>query len=305
MTLRALLDADAGCAGPNALHDVIGDRYLCATSPLFRAIRRRVTELGFTFSAEKALRYQTHPMFHLGEILTSRSIPYLPNVWAVEWMESFRPGYFTARHLRNAPPTPNHIAHESSHAIADEVYRRRVPEAERAGTQVRLLGFLIPEAFANTVDTLLLTTLPPGELSESFARLNSYAGQAIAPSVLRYRERVIASIGEVATFETAILCFLAANFTFAGATADHGRKIARLVGFDAESGGWLDFMGFCRHCYGLNPKFTVLTNEVYLNAHGFTGDMQTITDFCPFEAIGASEPLRAMVKELAELGVAA
>jgi hypothetical protein len=303
VTLRALLDIDAASSHPMGLGDVIGDGYLCARSPLFRRLRRQVDELGYAFSAENALRYQTHPMLHLDGILKSRTIPYLPNRWAVEWMDSFRPGYFTTRHLRSAPPTANYLAHESAHAIADDVFRRRVSDADQH--RQRVLRFLIPEAFANSIDTLLLTTLPPGEVSECFARLNSYNTMPIAPALLRFRERVLAEIGPVGTFETAVLCFLAANFTFVGATADHGRKIAGLVGFEVGSDGWVAFMGFCRHCYGLNRKFTVLMNEVYLNAHGFTGDMQTITDFCPFETIASSEPLRSVVRELAELATEA
>jgi hypothetical protein len=215
---------------------------------------------------------------------------YQDNVSVLRWLEGKRPGAFTDRGLLDLDYAQNRVFHESAHLIAD----RTLPPPR--GQREFILRSMISESFANTCE-LVGNIDVSSPAHRAFYRLNSlWGGQHSLPSL----RRALASCALETMFELVFLCFVRANFLFAGLSpktleADYSRVFgARSVG----AGELKEAMPALSRAFELSLQFRLVTTRHYLKFVGISGALQKLLGFNPIKALSERPLLGAGVQSL-------
>jgi hypothetical protein len=177
--LEVLLWVDQQYRSLATLSECIGDSYLYAQNPLFRAVRDAALGLGIRFSAEADSMWRNYavaPLFTLKDILGRGIVPYRGDMEVLRAIAVARPDSNLDAHEIVSLLAGNRVMHESSHAVADR-YLLSIdwrPPKEYAHLEPVLRG-LLGEAFANTVETLGNAYVVQ-EAHRLFYSLHSYMG---------------------------------------------------------------------------------------------------------------------------------
>lgn len=154
--LAAMLWVDQQYAGPSTLSSCLGDSYLCAMNPLFRAIRDEALALGVRFQGETdsfAHAYGIAPLFTLNQILSEGVVPYRADVNLLQRLIDANPHLKLDTQEVREFVAGHKVLHESAHVVADRRLREWSPAGDAADL-APILRSLIGESFANTVECI-------------------------------------------------------------------------------------------------------------------------------------------------------
>ena len=211
MLLKNLLAEHFQYSTQKALSKNLGDGYLLAKSPVYRKIREATLKAGFKMSPKRLHDYEVLPLTQLPIILEKRIIPYSDNVNALVEIEATAPKGFNWSEI--PPLKANYIMHESAHAIARNLrilHIGKIPKAR--GTQnikTLILGTLIEEAYANTVECLSNLD-SESEIHDEFLFKNAYIMERPKDrATLRSAQKLI---GKHCLFNLLLIGYLHSNF---------------------------------------------------------------------------------------------
>lgn len=283
--LQRVLEVHREYSTPSSLHDNLGDGYLIQNNPIFANIRTAASELGFRFSSKRFGHYQDHSLSHLPLILEKRTIPYVDNVGALEWLEALAPDSLTWSTA--VAPKTSLLVHESSHAIAHTYLTRLWPfsasSAALTGYRQRAMKALMEESFANTIDYFT----PGGTRDVCHKIFLSQCGFYDK----RFPEVSIplkCEIGTAAAFKLIWLTYMHVNFLFRELRED---KLDRCL--ELALGGDLGAIprrlrarlrplakAACRTAFTLNaPEFRLVTSRLYFKTQGIPTPLLKLLDF--------------------------
>jgi hypothetical protein len=246
----------------------LGDGYLLEHNPVYRAVREESIGAGFRFSPKRFHDYDVLPLTQLPRILKSRTIPYRDNVRPLVEVERRAPGALDWDQIPKL--RPNHVFHESAHALARTITRRHLgrPRGERE----LALQLLLEESFANAVESLA-NVYAESPLHNEFLYKNSYIMEK--PAIREKIRKALAAHPVETALKTLILSFLHANFV---QTHDASRAWSRIKPL-LPAKGLAVLRPVFRIGFDLDPRFTLFTNAFCLRLEGIKTELLDLLDF--------------------------
>ena len=284
MKLKKMLDAHRKFSNVDSLSDNLGDGYLLAHNLVYRNVREVALQIGLKFNNVRFHDYEVLPLTQLPKILEEKTIPYVPNVNALQEIEDAAPGVFQ---LMEAPPLrANYVCHEAAHGIARKLRLDHIgqPGGKKIAEQRELaLAILLEESFANTAESLL-SIYAENEIHQEFLAKNTYIFEDL-PSRVRLK-RAVKLIGLEATARLTLLSFLYANMLKPQVSAREFDRVLTLVlmnrpkqRFDLTKKETAELKAVFLGGFDLDPVFTIRTNGFCLRLMGIKTKLPTLFSF--------------------------
>jgi hypothetical protein len=260
----------------------IGDGYLYAHNPLYKAIRIDYVKLGYTFTTEDFCHYVAMPFLSLSEILKHKKTPYFNNVTPIELIENHLPKTFKCEEI--IKPKTNHVLHESSHCLADAYLKKikvnvvSLKNNFLSPEQTKTLEMIMAESFANTVESFCNTynTTPESRL---FFEMNSYIVHY--KKISKALSETILLIGAKKTFQLIYISYLCSNCLMNEIGFSQLTKIINSF-FDASTAEIILKNKCCtqifNHAFELSMDFRLQTTGFYCQMMGLKADIFKLVD---------------------------
>ncbi|MBI3556248.1 MAG: hypothetical protein HY074_08290 [Deltaproteobacteria bacterium] len=249
--------------GGEILRENIGDGFLCATNPVFRNIRSEFRRRGFSYSLEDRRGYFTFPLMSLDGVIADKTAPYRDNFSWLTKLEARAPGQFGLEDLRKFELHYNYLFHESAHCVAHSIVHEGHEPAFFEKNADTLLGNLIGEAFANTVEALC-SVFVVGDIGAYFITANTHF--ALDMPGVAVVLRAARANGFAATIRILLYGFLYANFLYRELAGPELSQISQLAGIPSDADGLPELT---RIALGLSETFRTETTMLYLIQQGY------------------------------------
>lgn len=278
---------------PLVLRENIGDGFLLALNPVFRAIRKEFRRRGFRFSTRLAEAYYSFPLMSLDDAIAARVVPYRGNF---PWIEALaKVKGFSLTELKRSELQFNYLFHESAHFIAHDVLFGKTKPAKIPKTADGLLRVLMGEAFANTVECVAFL-FADGEIGGYLLDANCHfrTNEKEKAALLR----VVRKTGLRKLTKAVFASFLYANYLYEEVGAKERRLIGKLADADAKRLAPAIRVGF-----ELSDIFRTDTTQLHLMKQGFPGDLRKLMKGDPVARLLQDKALLAKFDELIEVVV--
>ncbi|HVK60823.1 MAG TPA: hypothetical protein VM432_04700, partial [Bdellovibrionales bacterium] len=279
------------------LSDSIGDAFLYDKNPVFRGVRNRVFELGFRPTANASMDYFGWPMLGLDEILETRLLPYKANLRALKKFANARPGHFVLGDVFRSFPERNFIFHESCHAIAEDVWARRIG-IDRSNSKTVVERSLFGEACANGSElfSYAFTSCPEEEFS---LIMNSYFRPIGKPH--QALKNAVAALGAHETLKLTVLFYFHVNY-FVRLTLERIDALIDMTLPDQNISADVreSIREIAAFASTLNEAFRKRTGELFLNFRGVDGTIEEMTRTTEEEMAQRSLKILPMIDEFAK-----
>lgn len=266
--LAELEGAEVACSLP----DAIGDRYLCSFNPLYEGVRRAALASGYTFSCVDTPLWRDYlfmPLATIDRILHGGVIPYLDN-WKPLWgLMAGDPSVKVPIDRIATMVSPNHLLHESAHAVSHRVLRGMRGDLEAVcshRSHADVIESILGEAMANAVEFTGADFEQNAVADDVFYTLNSY---------MRPADRGLALLRKTAEawgLRKRLTIFVAGYFESNLAIGDESQpdavqRVAAMAGDDAgsDSGEPELVRKVVKATYLLNSGFRQRTNPFYFS----------------------------------------
>ena len=284
MKLKSILESHHQFNKGNALPDNLGDGYLINHNLIFRNIRTAALKLGVKFTSKRFHEYDVLPLTQLPKILATNTVPYMPNVAALEEIENAVPGHFE---LNDTPPLKaNYVLHETAHCVAHQLRLRfwKDPSGKSIEAQKEIAWLILfEEAFANASDSLM-NSFSDTKIQDDFLMRNTYIYER--PNARKNMKTAIKLIGLGGTFKLILISFLYANFQKSKIAFPEFRRIMLVSTHqDLELIDSLNVkdVNLLRQVFqgglDLDPMFTVRTNGFCLQMMGVTANPKNLYSY--------------------------
>ena len=284
MKLKSILESHRQFTKGNAFPDNLGDGYLLEHNLIFRNIRTAALKLGVKFTSKRFHEYDVLPLTQLPKILAANTVPYMPNVVALEEIEKAVPGHFE---MNDTPPLKaNYILHETAHCVAHQLRLRywKDPQGKSMEAQREMAWLILfEEAFANASDSLM-NAFSDTKIQDDFLMRNTYIFER--PNTRKNMKTAIKLIGLDGTFKLILISFLYANFQKSKIAFPEFRRIMLVAtNQDLELVDSLNVkdVNLLRQVFqgglDLDPMFTVRTNGFCLQIMGITANPKNLYSY--------------------------
>jgi hypothetical protein len=232
-------------------------------------------------------------LISLEGVLESRVIPYLDNMAGLEALEASRPEFFELRDLRLNRPMPNHVLHESAHAVAYDalIGERDVREALR--DPAHLAHLIAGEAFAMTAEYLAACAVT-GKTHAWLFSVNSYRHRVPGRKAVG---ELIEQFGPEPVTWAIFAAFLYNNFFTEKVSRRQLDAILGLYAMTAPIARDSASKNRLRAALGslmqMDPEFRTDTSRLFLSTLGYGRGIRDLLDFDPIDAIGRDPNLQA------------
>lgn len=287
MLIREVLAIHDSFAAEGSHSDILGDAFLVENNPVYRNIKSFALGIGAKFS-EAQPEYLLMPFHALGEIVASKSVPFIPSARLLRGVEKKRAGALSISDL--SIPESYHL-HEAAHVIAEHLFAG----AALKSAQEKILKAIVCESFANTVDAMACGAVDSDEHA-FFLKQNCYMdpnGKYASVMV-----RLMKSAGLRFTFLCTLSCYIHANFLKAKVPARVFKELGALYapGLKFSPKVLKDCEALWKMADKLDPLFRVQTTQMYLRLEGFDGEVDDLLDF-PFMEVFEANPVFRRVSE--------
>jgi hypothetical protein len=278
---------------PLTIKENIGDGFLLALNPVYRAVRKEFRRRGFRFSSAPHPEYYSFPLMSLDDAIARGAVPYRENFRWIEKLEKVRG--FSLTELKRSELQFNYLFHESAHFIAHSVLFGKLKPAQMPKTAGSLLKVLMGEAFANTVECVAFL-FAEGEVGGYLLDANCHfrTNEQEKSALLR----VVRKTGLRKLTRAVFASFLYANYLYEGVGAKERRFISKLAGVDAKLLAPAIRVGF-----ELSDIFRTDTTQLHLMKLGFPGDLRELMQGDPVGRLLANKKLLVQFHELIEIVV--
>jgi hypothetical protein len=290
MKLAKMLQLHSETTEVHGLSGNFGDSYLLHFNRIYKNIREKTVDAGYSFSDKADVNYLAFPMGQLEEILIRKEIPYTDNVTALKILNSKASQIEWDHIVDNLKP--NYIFHESCHAVARSLRQNRKMNFERM--QEKLTALLIEESFANTCEFFAIVDAED-TAHRNFLEINSYF------TVFEERKKLmdlISSHGAPDVFKFLLLGYVHSNFLNEGINEIEIKKIAELAGVRSPD---KPLKSIAANCFNLNPSFRYTTTELYLLSNNITTSVNEALNFDHLDVIKNNNDLLTLVSELSQV----
>lgn len=289
MKLSTLLSQHSVNSGPGDIRGNMGDSYLLNSNKIYRQIRQKILDLGYSFSDDPNSDYLALPMAQLESVLKSKKIPYVNNVRPlIKLNEQTRSTLDWDHVVDNIKP--NYILHESCHAIA------RHYSFSSNDLQTRALLTLIEESFANTCEFLAMADAQdPTHLL--FLEINSYFTVFEDRTHLK---KAIDKYGLIPIFKFMLLSYLHSNFLNDEMDDYTFKKVLELSHFSNNPEAKI-LKSLGENAFLLNPRFRYTTTEMYLRLQGISTPVTEVLNFDYLNPIITNKNISDLIHQLALL----
>lgn len=291
--LRQIISVHHQFEGPLTLKRNLGDAFLYRMNPIFQNIREEFAKLGFSYHLGDLCHYYSFPLMCLDEIIAKRRVPYLDNIHWLESLEKSSPGRFTLTEIKRCDLKFNYVFHESAHFIAYRVFfgRKRIFNLPKSSNTI--LGILLGEAFANTVEALAIAFVE-GEIGSYFLDANCHfrSGEEEADAILRAAKEY----GFEVTARVLLASFLYSNFLYKKIGTKELQRIATFAGLQKNA----KISDLVKIGLELDDEFRTTTTQLHLLKQGFATDFASDMQFDPVEVllVPEFEPFRTKALHL-------
>lgn len=240
----------------------LGDSFLITKNKIYRDIRKKAVEFGFSYSGSVDENYLALPLSQLEAILKTKVLPYNDNVNVLFQVEQSIPNTTIWDDVTDNLKK-NYVFHESCHAVArtyaESLFTKALEPEER------ILRLLIEESFSNTCELLGIIDVEDNA-HRIFYELNSY--------IFMYDERtqlkkLVAEIGPSAVIQFLMGCYLFSNFLREKMSDSDYTALLKLLKLQSVSASAQKIMrSVSRIAFELNPRFRWVTTTFYLRLNG-------------------------------------
>ncbi len=286
MKLKNFLETHQKFTRRDSLPDNAGDGYLLEHNLVYQNVRKAALALGIKFTSQRFHDYDVLPLTQLPKILSSQTVPYLPNVRALEDVEAAMPEQFEVNEL--PPLRANYVLHETVHVIARLIRLKFLAEPSGSKASVKSLEvqreiallILMEEAYANAAESLL-SAFADTKIHDEFLARNAYIFER--PATSKAMKTAIKAFGLDAVFKLVFFSFLFANFQREKATTAEFKRVMKVI--LPESGVRLNdrdvnlLRQIFQGGFDLDPMFTIRTNGFCLRLLGVTAHPRQLFAF--------------------------
>jgi hypothetical protein len=281
--------ATAGSSEMAGLASNFGDSFLMQTVQVYRNVRRKTLELGFSYSDKPDANYLAFPMSQLENVLASKIIPYTDNVTALVALNTKAQGLEWDHIVDNLKP--NFVFHESCHAVA----RTLSQSVTTSNLQERLVVLLLEESFANACEFFAIADAGD-QICRNFLEVNSYFNAFEDRNNLK---KMIEKSGAVEVFKVLLLSYVHSNFLNEKISDSDFKKLLDVAGLNATEAAPLKSL--VKNCFNLNPRFRYTTTEMYLRVNGISTAVEQALDFDYLQLVKNNSKLLELINSLSQI----
>ena len=305
-TVEYLLRTHQKFQGRLSLPKVLGDGYLQAHNPMFRRIRRACVRIGFGFSNHDFCQYGGTQMFALPLMIQKKTLFYNDNTTRLSHAQRSKNAVMKCKvNPKGIPIQINYLMHESSHCVADQIFRNKFGNhylRDLRDPELKALLILMAEAYANTCEEIALIHAKT-ETHRIFNNQNSNR-KADHTAIVRL-QMAVKILGVRPVFALVYLFFLHSNFLYQTLSSREIARIAQLGCPEFEFRGAhkraVESLGV--YLTGLTDEFRAEVGNYYFSWMGFRGNFATNLDFDFLKYLETSEPVREAWAELTEIAL--
>lgn len=290
MKLVTLLQKHSAITESRGLSKILGDSFLVQHNKVYRHIRQKTLELGFTYSDKASEDYLAFPMGQLENFLQQKTIPYTNNAMPLENLNRRAVGLNWDHIVDNLKP--NYVFHESCHAVARSIVSQSLKDTDHF--HLKMTKTLLEESFANCCEFFAIAEAHD-QVHLMFLELNSYFNVFEDRTILK---KTIEKNGASGVFKFMLLCYLHSNFLNESLHEKDFKKIFHLVQFKNEP-ELKALKGLSQNAFALNPRFRYATTEMYLRLSGLDIAVQEALNFDYFHFIATNHNLQTCIDQMA------
>lgn len=292
MLISDLLDLHNSHRLADGHPDILGDPYLMQNNSVYRNIKKQALAIGCKYS-EANINYLVLPFHSLGEILSTKTIPFVPGARLLRNIESQRAGVLTTQDL--TLPESHHL-HEAAHVIAEHFFK----DLDVSDQQIKILKSIVCESFANSVD--LMAWLPvESEEHSFFLQQNCYMHPT--PRNIAVLHRLIKDMGSRFTFMFTMLAYIHANFLLENISSrlihDLAARYAPEVSLSEKV--LKDCEALMKLAEKLDPLFRIQTTQMYFKLEGLEGEIYELLNFSFMKIFETNPHFRRATESMADV----
>lgn len=262
-------------------------------NPVYRNIKNYALKIGCKYT-EAWTQYLLMPFHALGDIVATKTIPYVPSGRLIKGVEEKRENALTTEDM--SIPESYHL-HEAAHVIAEHLFAG----SRFTDPREKILKTIVCESFANTVDALACV-FATDEVHQFFLQHNCY----MHPSKknVDVMVRLLKNLGPRATFIFTVVAYMHANFLQEEMSSPRLIKElgARYAPEVKVSGKILkDCEALGKIAEKLDPLFRIQTTQMYLKLEGYRGEIYELLDFPFMEVFDANPVFRKAMEAMADV----
>lgn len=281
MKISKLLELSLSEKNQTTLIHNFGDAYLLKHNAIFRTIREKSVQSGFSFSSTYNENYSSLSLSQLDQILIKKTIPFYNNVSVLTEIEQKIP-QTTAWDEVCDNLKKNYLFHESCHAVARSCTDILIDK--KTSTNGQILKILIEESFANSCE-LLANKDVNDTAHRIFFETNSYI------IVYESRDLINKLIKEMEfefIFKFVLFSYLHSNFLCKQIDDKAWTRILNFISLNSNldklpaeliKKNYKILKALSRISFDLNPRFRLVTSHFYLCLMGFNNPNRLNYDF--------------------------
>ena len=297
MKLKTILEHNDQNSHPQQIPNNLGDGYLVKNNCLFHAVRKIVSDAGFTFSNDSNPDYVVFGMSQLENILKSKTIPYVDNVTILRKLENKITSQIAWQHLENNL-RPNHIFHESCHGLARSISENLKLRSEFNNHQeILTLITLIEESFANTCEFMAIAQAKDS-VHKLFLQMNSYYTDFESVTTL---SKTIEVHSAKPVFQLMLFSYLHSNFLAEKISDLHFQQILQIAfgNLAPKDQQQIKILrSLSKKAFDLNPAFRYTTTEFYLRMNGVVQPLEKALDYDFMDLIQKNVKIQNFMNQL-------
>lgn len=289
MKLATLLHKHIEHPASEGLTQNLGDCFLLEHNRIYRQVRHKALDLGFSYSTQMSEDFIAFPLGQLENILAQKVIPYVNNVTPLKNIDQKTSSNLDWDHVVDNLK-PNYVFHESCHAIA----RAFSSKMKATDLKARLTTTLIEESFANTCEFFAIAEAND-QVHRTFLEVNSYFTVFEDRTHLK---KILEQNDVASVFKFMLLCYLHSNFLNESFGEKDFKKIISLSGVTNKI-EIKALKSIAANVFALNPRFRYTTSEMYLRLNGIRQQVEQALDFDYLQLISTDQNIKHFISELA------
>jgi hypothetical protein len=292
--ISEVLSIHGSYTSDNCFADILGDAFLMKYNSTYRNIRLYSLKVGCNYSEASAL-YLMMPFNALGEIVGTKTVPYIPSAKLLMVLEKVRANVLDVDDI--SVPESHHL-HEAAHFIAEHVFSDFKPRE----AQDQILRAIVCESFANTIDALSCVWVDSEE-HNFFLRYNCYMHPSKSNNAIM--SRLIKALGLKFTFMCLMYAYIHSNFLIeevpANVFATLADKYATGVEFTTKMAN--DCSAIMKIANKLDPLFRIQTSQMYFKLEGHEGEIYEMLNFQFMKIFEGNKAYEKAVEKMAEIAI--
>lgn len=301
MKISRLLEIQQEKKSLTSLEKNFGDSFLVQHNRIYKIIRQKTLEAGFSYSDEFNPFYLALPLSQLEQVLKVKKIPYFDNVSILQEIEKKIPRLTIWDEVVDNLKK-NYLFHESCHAVARTTSQKFFKTNDNSSTQI--VRQMIEESFANSCELIGLVDAEDAA-HRIFYEANSYI---FVYDMKPHLKNLVQEHGFDFVMQFIIFCYLYSNFLFDSINDQSLNRILKLLLPDPNdlmtlkknAASLKKLRAASRIAFELNPRFRQVTTGFYLKWAGLNPQQKDLTQFDFMQLIESDQRMLKLIQSLSK-----